>query len=149
MSERLLRVLEHSHGHLGWLAALALAHPALLLRDRERRARLSASLATGVVTAAGAIGAYIYPDYRSQLKQQIFVHARSVGWNFERKEHLAIGAIVLAWAGLAAHLGAVRAADPAVKQPLARAAHLAFVAAFGLSVATALLGMLVATYKTF
>ena len=32
------RVGEHIHGHLGWLAAVALAHPAILLRQLGRRA---------------------------------------------------------------------------------------------------------------
>lgn len=145
----LLRVVEHVHGHLGWLAALALVHPAVLLRRRERRARLACLLATSAVTLTGALGAWLYGDYRARLKQGIFLHAPRIGWSFERKEHLAVGAIVLAWAGLAAHLAATRTPERAVRHPLARAAHLAYVAAALLAIAASGLGLLVATYATF
>jgi formate hydrogenlyase subunit 3/multisubunit Na+/H+ antiporter MnhD subunit len=145
----LLRVVEHVHGHVGWLAALALVHPAVLLRRRERRARLACALSTGAVTLTGALGAWLYPDYRARIKQGIFLHAPRIGWAFERKEHLALGAIVLAWAGLAAHLAATRTADRSVRHPLASAAHLAYVAAALLAVVASGLGLLVATYKTF
>lgn len=144
-----LRVLERIHGNLGWLSALALLHPAWLLRRRERKARLACILATSLVTLAGALGVWIYPDYRSRLKQGIFLHAPSIGWSFERKEHLALGAVVLAWAGLAAHLAALRARDREVRHPLARAAHFSYVAAAGLALATGVLGILVASYRSF
>lgn len=144
-----LRLLQRIHGNLGWLAALALLHPAWLLRRRERRARLACILATSLVTLSGALGAYLYPDYRVLLKQEIFLHAPRIGWAFERKEHLALGAIVLAWAGLAAHLAALKARDRGIRHPLARAAHISYVAAAGLAFATGILGILVASYRSF
>lgn len=144
-----LRVLERIHGNLGWLAALALLHPAWLLRRRERRARLACILATSLVTLSGVLGAWLYPEYRARLKQGIFLHAPSIGWSFERKEHLAVGAIVLAWAGLAAHLGALQSRDRSIRHPLARTAHLAYIAAAGLAFATGALGILVASYRSF
>ena len=99
-----LRVQEHVHGHVGWLAALALVHPAILLRRTKRKAHLSVLLATSVATLAGVIGVVMYGDYRDKLRQHIFQQARVMGYLFERKEHLAFGAIFLAWAGALAYL---------------------------------------------
>ncbi len=70
---------EHVHGHLGWLAAVALIHPAISLRQRERRAHLSVALAAGLATPAGALGAALYPAYRERVKPPIFIHAPGVG----------------------------------------------------------------------
>jgi hypothetical protein len=143
-----LRIEEHVHGHLGWLAAIALVHPAILLRRTRRRAHLSVGLAAGVVTLVGALGAYMYPDYRDRLRQSMFQHAPALGYLFERKEHLAFGAILLAWAGAIAYAAATRA-DGEVREPLRKAAHVAFVAAALLAVVTAALGTIIAAYKTF
>src|SRR5687767_11172948 len=96
-----LRLAEHVHGHLGWLSAALLVHPAIILRDRQRRAHLAVALASGAATVTAALGAWLYGGYREHLKQQIFLHAPSIGLLFERKEHLAFGAIMLTWAGAA------------------------------------------------
>jgi hypothetical protein len=141
-------LLEHVHGHLGWLAVVALLHPAILLRNPKRRARLSVVLATTVVLLTGALGASIYPDYRLRLKQAIFIHAPTLGWCFERKEHLAIGAIGFALVGCIAHLAAPRFESPA-RELATRMAHSAYVAAFVFALTVALLGVAVATYSTF
>jgi hypothetical protein len=143
-----LRLQEHLHGHLGWLAALALVHPAILLRRPKRKAHLSVGLAAGLVTAVGAWGVALYPEYRDRLRQPIFAHAPIYGYLFERKEHLAFGAIVLAWAGAVAYAAAIRAEEPQMDS-LRRAAHLAFVAAAGLALVAATLGTVVAAYRTF
>ena len=143
-----LRVAEHVHGHLGWLAAIALVHPAILLRRAKRRAHLAVGLAVGVVTLVGGLGAAMYPDYRDKLRQSMFQHAPSMGYLFERKEHLAFGAILLAWAGAVAYLAAARLeGDP--REHLRKAAHWSFVAAAALALVTAALGTVVAAYKTF
>ena len=55
-------------------------------------------LAVGMVTLAAGLGASIYGDYRDKLRQSIFQHAKVIGYLFERKEHLAFGAILLAYA---------------------------------------------------
>ncbi len=143
-----LRVAEHVHGHLGWLAAAALAHPALLLRSTARRAHLSVALAAFVATLAGALGMALYPAYREQLKPSIFAGSPALGFAFERKEHLAFGAIVLAWAGALTYAGAL-VASGGVGQRLRKASHACFVAAAVFAVATAALGTCVATYRTF
>jgi hypothetical protein len=143
-----LRVQEHVHGHVGWLAALALIHPAILLRRTKRKAHLSVALATAVATLAGVMGVLMYGDYRDRLRQHLFQSSLSMGYLFERKEHLAFGAVFLAWAGCLAYFGATRL-EGQPREHLRRAAHWAYVGAAALCVATALLGTMVAAFKTF
>jgi hypothetical protein len=148
VTQVLLRAVEHVHGHVGWLAALALGHPAILLRNPRRRAVGVVIAAAVLVTLAGACGAAIYPAYRTALKPDIFAASPFVGRLFERKEHLGVAAIVLAWVGTLLHLGAGDA--PALDRPrLARAAWVAFCAAAGFAAATAALGLAVGAFQTF
>ena len=95
MSTLALRIVERLHGHLGWLAVIALLHPAIFLRRPKRRAPLSVVLATLTVSLTAAFGFVLYPPYRNLLKQRLFVQAPAIGWLFERKEHLAVGALTL------------------------------------------------------
>jgi hypothetical protein len=143
-----VRVAEHIHGHLGWLAAAALLHPAILLRNPRRKAHLSVALSTGFATFVGGLGVWLYGPYRDRLKQHIFIEARWIGLMFERKEHLAFGAILLAWAGASAYGAAIGARDH-VKAPLRAFAFRAFAIAAALAITTAGLGTFVASYKTF
>jgi hypothetical protein len=143
-----LVLLEHIHGHVGWLAAAALVHPAILLANPRRRAHLSVALATALVTAVGAAGLYLYGEYRVRLKQGVFLKAPTIGWLFERKEHLAFAAIAFAWAGAIAYFGAAYASD-AVRPRVRVLAHRAFVLAAVFGAVVALLGTIVASYRTF
>jgi hypothetical protein len=149
ISQMALRIAEHIHGHMGWLSAAALLHPAILLRDPRRRAKLAVCLAAGFVTATGLLGAWMYPEYRQRLKQSLFIHTPTVGWLFERKEHLAVGVIGFAWIGCLAHLAAHGSADAAEKRTLAVMAHRAFVISVVLCVAVACLGVTVAATCSF
>jgi hypothetical protein len=142
------RVVEHIHGHLGWLTAVALVHPAIVLRNLKRRAHLAVGLATGMATLAGGLGAWVYGPYRDRLKQGIFIHARWIGLLFERKEHLAVGAIGLAWAGAVAYIAAM-GAEEGTRVALRTFAWRAFIAAAALAFVVGGLGVVVATYKTF
>lgn len=144
----ILRLLEHVHGHLGWLAVAALLHPAILLRNPKRRARLSVALATSVVVLTGSLGAVLYPEYRTHLKQQIFIHAPALGWCFERKEHLAVGALGFALVGCIAHLTGPSFESPA-RDHVMKLAHRAYVASFVFALIVAVLGVTVASYSTF
>jgi hypothetical protein len=143
-----LRLIEHIHGHLGWLAAAVLVHPAVVLRSRTRRAHLAVGFAAGFVTVTAAIGLWLYVAYRERLKQGIFMHAPAVGLLFERKEHLAFGAVLLAWAGTAAYFTAPRA-EEGTRLLLRTIAFRAFCASSALAVLTAVLGTVVAAYRTF
>ncbi len=143
-----VRLFEHVHGHLGWLAAATLLHPAIVLRSRTRRAHLAVGLSTGFVTVASAIGLWIYGYYRERLKQGVFITAPSIGLLFERKEHLAFGAVMLAWAGAAAYFAAPRARTDTQERLRTLAFH-SYCASAALAVLVAILGTVVATYKTF
>ena len=105
-------------------------------------------LSAGLVTVAGALGVLLYPEYTARVKQQIFLHAPAMGYLFERKEHLAFGAIVLTWAGSIAYFVAA-SADEALQAPLRSFAFRAYAIAATLSVVVAVLGTVVATYRSF
>jgi len=143
-----VRLAEHVHGHVGWLAAALVAHPAVLLRRAGRRAGASVALAVAVPSLAGALGVAIYGEYRDRLRQPIFAAAPRAGWLFERKEHLAFGAIVLAWCGACAYV-AERRASPAGAATLRVVARRAFAASSLLAIAAAALGTWVAATRTF
>ncbi len=149
MSLVVLRVLERIHGHLGLLSVAALLHPAVLLRNPRRRARLSASLAAAFPLATALLGASLYPEYRSRIKQHLFIDAPRIGWLFERKEHLAVGAVALAIAGCLAHLSLPALADDGTRRTVAALAHRAFVAAFVLALLVAIFGVTVASHRSF
>jgi len=142
-----LRLFEHIHGHLGWLATLALAHPALLLRSPRRRALLAATLATALVTLTGIMGALLYPAYRSLVKPKLFATSPAFGNAFERKEHLAIAVVALAWVGLLAHWAECR--ERGVARHSSRIAFVAYTGAALLAFATASLGLAVAACSSF
>jgi hypothetical protein len=146
-----LRLAAHLHGHLGWLAAATLIHPAIVLRRRVK-ADFAVGLAFAFVTVTGAIGVCLYPAYREKIKQSIFIQDPGIGLLFERKEHLAFGVIALAWVGAFAYLAARGSAlneTPSARDSLRRASHLAFIAAAALAVVVAALGTVVATFKGF
>jgi hypothetical protein len=144
-----VRLAEHVHGHLGWLAAAVLAHPAIVLRDRARRAHLAVGLAAGLVTLAAAIGVWLYAPYRERVKQGIFLASPRVGWLFERKEHLAFGAVLLAWAGAGAYVAARSARARETRALLRTIAHRAFIASALAAAAVAALGTIVASFRSF
>ncbi len=106
------------------------------------------ALATSSAIATALLGASIYPEYRARIKQQIFIEAPTVGWMFERKEHLAVGGVAFALVGCVAHF-ALPVFHEGVRVNVARLAHRAFVIAFLLTAAVAVLGVAVASYKSF
>ena len=132
-----LRVVEHLHGHSGWLSAVALLHPAIVLR-RNRSGAWAVGLSTTFVTLTAAVGVWLYTPYREHLRQHLFQQAPSIGYLFERKEHLAFGAVLFAWVGALAYLGQKRTLS-----------HRAFIAAASLALAVACLGTVVASYRSF
>lgn len=146
-SELLLRLLERIHGHAGWLAVAALLHPVIVLRSPGRRARGAAWASTLLVSAVAGLGASLYPSYRSLLKQAIFQENPTLGWWFERKEHLAIGAVSFAWVGLLCHIAAHR--ESTAQKRLSALAHRAYAAAFCFAAAVATIGTIVAANRSF
>ncbi len=147
MSGLAVRLFAHVHGHLGWLAALALAHPALMLRRPRRRVLAVATAATVLVTAAGALGALLYPGYRTVVKPALFAAAPVAGALFERKEHFGVLAIVLAWAALA--LAALAHRRSSEQPDVARAAFVAYTGAAAAALGSAAAGLIVAAHRSF
>lgn len=141
MSGFLVRACEHLHGHIGWLSALALAHPAVLLRRPRRNVFRVGLAATILVTATAALGALLYPTYRTTVKPLLLAGTPAVGALFERKEHLGAAALVLAWTGLAA-LALARRRD-AVAPDLGRLAFVAYAGAAVVALVAASAGLVV------
>jgi hypothetical protein len=108
---------------------------------------LAATLATALATLAALLGATMYPAYRTQIKPALFAEAPKVGWAFERKEHLATAAVLLAWVGLASHYAAGVDAGNTVR--LARISHAAYVGAALSALLAASLGIAVACQRSF
>jgi hypothetical protein len=146
MSAALLRTLEHVHGHLAWLSTAALYHPAFLLRRPRRRAVGAAIAATVLVTTTVGLGALMYPAYREGVKPVLLASSPLVGSLFERKEHLGVGVLILAWAGLAFHLGGSR---PEAEHRAATPAFVAYAAAAAFATVAAVMGVVVAVHQSF
>jgi len=144
-----LRLLERLHGHLGVLAIASLLHPAILLRRGKRRAHLAVASAALLPVLTAGLGTYLYPAYREQLRRDIFVESLALGNAFERKEHLAVGAVLLAWTGAFAYLASFRTEDSARADRAARASVVAFTLSFVLATVAAVLGTMVASHKSF
>ncbi|MGE0784218.1 MAG: hypothetical protein AB7S26_00920 [Sandaracinaceae bacterium] len=93
-----LDLAQRIHGHLGVLAAIALLHPAILLRNGaplSRGARWSVGLTAGVTTLAFGAGVSIYESYRAIVKRPLFLADEAAGFLFETKEHLAYAVVAL------------------------------------------------------
>lgn len=115
MSPSSLRAISAAHGALAW-ASIAAAPAAVWLSLRlaqaqgqgraplaaRRLALTSAALATALLVATGALGVVLHEPYQRSLRQRVFTQSPRIGWLFERKEHLAFGAVALAVAALAA-----------------------------------------------
>ncbi|MEI7892176.1 MAG: hypothetical protein WCI05_03745 [Myxococcales bacterium] len=142
-----MRLLEHLHGALGWLALAALVHPALLLRRRPS-AHLAVVLACGLITLAAGGGVLLYPAYREEVKGAVFRHSAQVGLLFERKEHLSFGAVLLAWGGGAGYWTSCKAGDP-MAQVLRRFAARAFAVSALLAGVASVCGAVVASVGSF
>lgn len=141
----LLRFLAQLHGHLGWLAAAALLHPALLLS--ARRGRGVAFVATLATVSSVVFGSALYPSYRAAIKRPLFVLDGRIGWAFERKEHLAFAAASCALLGLVAVLLADR--RPEQRERYLSLGRRSYAAAFVFALAVALIGTLVASVRGF
>jgi hypothetical protein len=88
----------------------------------------------------------LYPSYRSTLKPDLYATSRALGDAFERKEHLAVAVVVLAWIGAAAHFASSGRGEA---RSWARVAHTAYACAAALAVLTAGLGVAVAVARSF
>ncbi len=106
MTSETLHTLAQIHGLGSWLAL------ALLLLSSVRSRRIPTPIPTSIfVTAAAAtcmtslsaaIGFALHFPYQYRLRQRIFLESETLGRLFERKEHLAFGALLLSWCALCA-----------------------------------------------
>lgn len=165
MSVEALRAIARAHGIAAAVATAALIMALGLLffeqRSGRRRAFAVGAVAVASITLAGALGLLLDDAYRSRLRQRLFVEAPALGWLFERKQHLAFGAILLGWSGLcslgAAWLlatgpsqsGADRARRAALSSELARAAKVGWAAAAILAFAALAASVRVAQHTRF
>lgn len=145
MSPDTLHLLARAHAVAAWLAtsALALALPLLLRAHRGRLTVAISAVAAAAITLCGGLGVLLDATYRSRIRQQLFVRTPSLGWLFERKEHLAFGAIVLAWCTLSTMVAAQLSRDPRRASDLHAAARVAGIAAAALALAASVMAAIV------
>ena len=141
MNVELWHTIERLHGLIAWIATAA-----LVLAAWRRRAGVSAIAASLAVAAAG-LGLGLDDGYRGRIRQRLFVQSASLGWLFERKLHVAFGAVVLA-VGAAAALMALRLVEargggPALARDLRRSAAIAAVGSAILAIAAAVMSAIV------
>jgi hypothetical protein len=151
LSPETLHLVAQAHAVAAWIAtaALVVALPRLIRRRRDRvTLAVSAAAALGI-TIAGGLGVLLEATYRSKIRQRLFVRSPSLGWLFERKEHLAFGAILLAWCALSTVVAARITRDPERAGDLERAARLAGIAAAGLALAASVMAAIVARRAHF
>ncbi len=95
-------------------------------------------LSTTLVTLVAASGAWLYGPYCDLVKRRLFQTAPTMGLLFERKEHLAFGAVLFAWVGAVAYIAKFRVLS-----------HRAYVVAAAIAIVVASLGTIVASNRTF
>jgi hypothetical protein len=152
-----VRALEFAHGVAAWIATALLLFAAAsrfaprALAPLHRRASVVGLLATVVITVAAALGLALDGAYQNELRQRLFIEAPRLGWLFERKHHVAVVAVLLAWcAGAAVALRARRSDDgEAFDANLERIARRGYVAAFAFAAFAAIASVIVARVVRF
>jgi hypothetical protein len=96
-----LRFLQGLHGHFAWLCVALLVHPVLVVRAGStwHRARLACTAATLGIVMNFVAGALLYGAYRQTVRPLLFRESPLWGFMFERKEHLALLAVLLGCSG--------------------------------------------------
>jgi hypothetical protein len=148
-----LRAIARAHAILAWLATAAIVAALVIARRPARRAAVIAgAVASALVVSASALGIALHDPYRSRLRQRLFVASSALGWLFERKQHLAFGAVLLGLGALAA-LSASRRVDDApngaASRDLARAAWIAWLASALFALAASIASTIVARRAHF
>jgi hypothetical protein len=132
------------HGSVG-AALLALLVLSAWLDRRGESESFGSGLAIAsvlqVVQAAG--GLLLHGHYEANVRRLLFVRAPALAWWVERKEHIAVGAVVLTWCAFSSHRAACRAAKDS-RQAYGRAASLAARSAALLSLMTFTIGVVAA-----
>jgi hypothetical protein len=141
-------LLANIHGHILLLAVALCFHPWTALRKATRPAfgtRLTAYLAASLMFAGNALGWYIYPDYRIEVKRHLYLYSEAAGLGFEVKEHFAFFAVVLSIAGAYAAFVSASQRHPSLTAII----RLSFAAAAVLGTIAVALGIWVASLRGF
>lgn len=119
---------ERIHGHIATLAVVLLVHPAWLLwRGQTLRARRVGVPALILLILGTALGFWIYPDYREEVKPLLRLRAPDRVPLFEVKEHLAWLCLLLTVGGVGMLRSGAAAALPGARVMLASAAVLGLI----------------------
>ncbi|MFT3767079.1 MAG: hypothetical protein QM820_16400 [Minicystis sp.] len=155
MSLETLRAIARLHALVAWLAtATLIAAAATHVIARARRFSTTLGAAAAVLAlAAGGLGLALHDGYRARLRQRLFLASPSLGWLFERKQHLAFGAVLLAVAAAAITVVTQRMeARPdhaSITRELRKGAQMAWTASALLALAASLASMIVAGRMRF
>jgi hypothetical protein len=150
MSLEFLRSLERWHAAVAWAATAAIAFSAWLCVRSSPWRRAAGIVAAVLALGAAGTGLWLHDPYRSRLRQRLFLEAPSLGWLFERKQHLAFAAVLLALSALAtqARLSLDPPAAPGARD-LRRAAALAWTSSALLALAATIASTIVAQRASF
>lgn len=101
MNPESLHTIASIHGIAAWSSLALLVSASFFARHIQIRipkaAYLSAAAATLMLSLSACAGFALHMPYQYRLRQRIFIEAPALGRLFERKEHLAFGALMLAW----------------------------------------------------
>ncbi|MED5370960.1 MAG: hypothetical protein VX899_08115 [Myxococcota bacterium] len=104
MNPHLFSLLERVHGHAALLGLALLLHPVFSLRAgrlASRGTRIAAGLSAALIALPSALGWWLYPTYRREIKPGLRQDMPALMWAFESKEHLAFGCLCLTLGGAA------------------------------------------------
>lgn len=137
-----MHALVQAHGAFAWCGIVALIAALSVSRGGRRGAnspsvvRLRAFVALlgiGVVSGGAAFvtGAWLHAPFQNRLRQKLFLASSALGWLFERKEHVAFGALALLGCAACAAIGEriVRDRDEAAAKEMRRAQVIAMACA--------------------
>lgn len=142
MTSQGLHALAMVHGALAWCGIVALiASISLFGVERRgggaisgsRRRAASWLLFVGIASTAFAFatGAMLHAPFQSRLRQRLFLASSTLGWLFERKEHVAFGALALMGIATCAAIGekVARGVEDGVAREMRRVMRIAIVGA--------------------
>jgi adenylosuccinate lyase len=150
-----LQALARLHGVAAWLATVTLIAAAWAQASGRAR-RLTVALGAAAATlalAAGGLGFALHDGYRARIRQKLFLQSATLGWLFERKQHLAFAAVLLAVAAAAITIATrrleARPGAEAVTHELKRASTFAWSAAAVLALTASVTSVIVAGRMSF
>lgn len=145
----LFLLLEKLHGHIAILGLALCFHPPVALRKARapgRGTRISAYLASALVTVGMVLGWVIYPEYRREVRQELYLAGDWYGRAFEVKEHIATFTLALVLAGA---IVTWLSARPRAGQALTPAIRRIYLTAGLMGVTSAVLGIVLASVNGF